>query len=65
MSKDPEFLILKPQSGWLPESDWERILGASVRNHLDPIRDYAPENIQQYRTATAKLSEFKFENFII
>jgi hypothetical protein len=33
MEKDPEFLILKPTVGWLPEKEWKKVLGSVVKNH--------------------------------
>jgi hypothetical protein len=43
MAKDPKFLILKPAGGWLPEADWEALLGAAVKNYLSPLTDSVPK----------------------
>lgn len=63
MAKDPEFLILKYPAGWLPESEWENILGAAVKNHFSPTSDSVPEKPLFYNNAG--LVETQFEDFIL
>jgi hypothetical protein len=63
MEKDPEFLILKPTVGWLPEKEWKKILGAAVKNHWSPTNDSVPENPLVHNKHD--LVEAKFEDFVL
>ena len=63
MAKDPQYLILKPTVGWLPETEWEQLLGAAVKNPLSPTDDMVPENPLQYNKAG--LVENRFEGFVL
>jgi hypothetical protein len=63
MEKDPEFLILKPTVGWLPEKEWKKVLGSVVKNHWSPTTDSVPKNPLIHNKYP--LIETKFEDFVL
>jgi len=65
MDKDPEYLLLKRVVGWLPEDDWETILGAVVKNPWSPTDNSTPDNPLRYKDPRTKLIETKFEDFVL
>ncbi|KAL9085821.1 MAG: hypothetical protein Q9159_004486 [Coniocarpon cinnabarinum] len=63
MAKDPEFLILKPGVGWLPESELPNVLGAVVKNPLSPLANSYPEYPEAYMKQKPMKDEF--DDFIL
>ena len=61
MAEEPQFLILKTQN-WLPITE-RSILGAVVKNILDPTSDYVPEHPFKYYTKST--IEKTYEDFIL
>ena len=62
-AKDPEFLVLKPGVGWLPESELQDVLGAVVKNPLSPLADSYPKVPEKYMGR--KPMEDEYDGFIL
>jgi hypothetical protein len=66
MANEPEFLILKPEGGWLPAEAEDRLLGAAVKNYFDPLANSTPNKpMKHYDRKTYPLIEYKFDNLVL
>jgi hypothetical protein len=63
MSTDPVFVILK-STAWLPEDEWETLLGAVVKKYWSPTDNYTPEYPLKYNGGR-RFVEKQFNNFVL
>jgi hypothetical protein len=62
MSQRPEYLILKPTDGWLPEDWWKKVLGSVVLNPHSPTDNRTPRTPP---LSENDLLEEQFTDFIL